>query len=713
MADIKVIERILARLGFDAAEITSVEGARRRLVVRDAIEQALDANVPEAQIIQLYMDRFNDKLKEGFSSADASSEGTLAVIGGAEGFAMAADVAAQAEQGPTLGEAGIPGATGPTITKNEILPGVWAITDEFGQTTIIRQTAEPTEEEALKASLENQLLQQRLDKGAVGGTGAAPRTEFESERLLREAQAGGVVSADEQVRQFAASLGLSQDQMAQMADQFDVTEGRLSDQFLQSIGLSRDQLAASMEQFGITEARLRDQLALTAEVERGRLDVDRGRLGVEQGRLGLDTELGRGRLGLDTTLGLGELGLEQSKFVANILRNPSDALARLFMQRGEESPVPFVSQADLINRLRTEFTAAQEAGQVAAAGGSRLDGTAGAGGLAGPTAAPTTTFTGPLADEANFTLSQASPEFQAALAAGTADVEGSIFDPAFREQVAAEEQARFDASVAETVADIEGGAGFGGTEGSAFTEAVQAELERRVALEPAPAPAPTTTVVPEPDFEETIFDTLESKQQQLFLEPRELTEPELEGFDPSTLDEATIRSLSDTQRTLLGFRHGGSTQSRLLRVGEGGDEIIANPTGAPLVVLNHKQTNRLTKKSKNGIKGFQTGTLSGDISRLISGGEVSQPELTGLAEQGTAPGPRDVLAGRTPSPFRIPGLPTPTAMNFSRLSGAERENLRPVLASKFNSTLEDLMFGIEQRFSPNPRLRSRARLVSR
>ena len=58
-----------------------------------------------------------------------------------------------------------------------------------------------------------------------------------------------------------------------------------------------------------------------------------------------------GQLGVQ----LGNLSLEQQKYVGEILRNPADFLARAFSQRGGKSPFPEITQADLINNLKTEF----------------------------------------------------------------------------------------------------------------------------------------------------------------------------------------------------------------------------------------------------------------------------------------------------------------------------------------------------------------------
>ena len=91
-----------------------------------------------------------------------------------------------------------------------------------------------------------------------------------------------------------------------------------------------------------------------------------------------------------------------------------------------------------------------------------------------------------------------------------------------------------------------------------------------------------------------------------------------------------------------------------------------------------------------------------DTHSLFPTGDVTQQQLIDMSRLGTGPGGTSVLSGQMPDRFRIPGLQTPTAMQFNSLSGAERENLRPRLAAEFNSTLEDLMFDIEQRYSTGP-----------
>jgi hypothetical protein len=107
-----------------------------------------------------------------------------------------------------------------------------------------------------------------------------------------------------------------------------------------------------VRQFDTQEGRLNRSLDLETELGRGSLDVNKQ-------RLGLDAELGRGRLGLDTELGRGQLALggraqnlDESRYISDVLRNPSDFISRAFLSRGQASPQATVSQADLINNLK-------------------------------------------------------------------------------------------------------------------------------------------------------------------------------------------------------------------------------------------------------------------------------------------------------------------------------------------------------------------------
>lgn len=69
----------------------------------------------------------------------------------------------------------------------------------------------------------------------------------------------------------------------------------------------------------------------------------------------VDTETTRRRDLGNLAVQMGQLSLQQQEQIQEILRNPSDFLARAFASRGEESPFGFTSQADLINALKDEF----------------------------------------------------------------------------------------------------------------------------------------------------------------------------------------------------------------------------------------------------------------------------------------------------------------------------------------------------------------------
>ena len=116
--------------------------------------------------------------------------------------------------------------------------------------------------------------------------------------------------------------------------------------------------------------------------DRRQFDISTGE-GARQFDLGLGATNRRdvGNLGVD----IGRLNLDQQKYIAEILRNPADFLARAFTQRGGQSPFPEITQADLINRLRSEFdrirnftgeqlaaNSRQLAGPGAGVGGTRL-----------------------------------------------------------------------------------------------------------------------------------------------------------------------------------------------------------------------------------------------------------------------------------------------------------------------------------------------------
>ena len=113
--------------------------------------------------------------------------------------------------------------------------------------------------------------------------------------------------------------------------QFDVTAGRLQ------AGQVED-----TRQFGVTEGRLNADLDLRDILGRGELDVS-NRTVDESIRASMEQERDLRQ----------RQALAEQKYIAEVLRSPSDFLARAFMSRGEKSPLPQITQSDLIRNLNS------------------------------------------------------------------------------------------------------------------------------------------------------------------------------------------------------------------------------------------------------------------------------------------------------------------------------------------------------------------------
>ncbi|MCZ2109751.1 MAG: hypothetical protein LC118_09325, partial [Dehalococcoidia bacterium] len=112
---------------------------------------------------------------------------------------------------------------------------------------------------------------------------------------------------------------LAQQSFDREGQQFNQTFGEQQRQFNERIRLDEQQLGEGARQFDASNQRMNLS--------------DVGQLGLQ----------------------LGNLSLEQQKYIGQILREPADFLSRAFTQRGGQSPFPEVTQADLINKLRSEF----------------------------------------------------------------------------------------------------------------------------------------------------------------------------------------------------------------------------------------------------------------------------------------------------------------------------------------------------------------------
>ena len=123
--------------------------------------------------------------------------------------------------------------------------------------------------------------------------------------------------------------------------------------------------------FDVTEGRLNTGQNQNYEINKGNLGVSQGNLDVNRGQLDVSRQ---------------NAALEQQKFMAEILRRPSDFLARAYAQRGSTSPMARVSQADLINNLKGSLQQFAQGG--ATTEGRFLTGEQGAEMIINPTNAP-------------------------------------------------------------------------------------------------------------------------------------------------------------------------------------------------------------------------------------------------------------------------------------------------------------------------------------
>ena len=186
---------------------------------------------------------------------------------------------------------------------------------------------------------------------------------------------------DEANRQFQEQARLQASQQNINRDLGILNTGVQSQLGLGRLQLDADSLANSQYEFGqnlgesqrqfninTTEGQRQFNDSLTEQAAQARAFEARQRAGLEeQGRQFGVTE---GRLlqdsAVNATSQLSAVNLANQKHIAEILRNPTDYVARAFAQRGGDSPTAEVTQADLINQLQAELNRiAQTAGGMA------------------------------------------------------------------------------------------------------------------------------------------------------------------------------------------------------------------------------------------------------------------------------------------------------------------------------------------------------------
>lgn len=217
----------------------------------------------------------------------------------------------------------------------------------------------------------------------------------EQSRQFNETQGFNEQQLQQQAFQFAQSLGLDERQAAELSRQFNVgadfNQQQLQQQalqFAQSLGFDERQAQEVASQFaqslGFQQQSLQEQARQANQ----------------------QTALSRANTLTNVAPQLGQQALNQSQFIAEILRNPSDFLARAFFQRGGTSPQPEVTQADILSQLSQSLSGLDGALGAQAPGGEI------GGGFTAPGTAPTGGFTAQT-PTAGFTAGQTAGGFEA------------------------------------------------------------------------------------------------------------------------------------------------------------------------------------------------------------------------------------------------------------------------------------------------------------
>ena len=311
---------------------------------------------------------------------------------------------------PTGGTGAGDGAEVPQITGDLIgftNDGQPVTTDAYGNFMIAGAPAD------LSNPQHATLLQEATTNGVGGGGAAGPSPA--STRLtglqgdLLEAQLSGQPvgfgdylaqqgqefeqgpAFEEAIRQFQERTGLDAEQ-ANIARDLGLLDTSVEQAAtLGRLGLDADALRQQQFQFGAEfgegqrrydlnslegqrqfEAQIGEEAMMNRAIEerqRAGLQEQSRQFGVSESRLLQDSAV-------SAASQLQESNLNNQRFIAEILRNPADYLARAFFQRGGESPVPEITQADLINTLQGEINRISDLTSGMAPGGA-IDPTAG------------------------------------------------------------------------------------------------------------------------------------------------------------------------------------------------------------------------------------------------------------------------------------------------------------------------------------------------
>ena len=159
-----------------------------------------------------------------------------------------------------------------------------------------------------------------------------------------------------------ASLGIDPDWQYKTG-MLDVSEGNLGVS-QGNLKVAQGQLAENQRQFNLEFAEDRNQWSREFGAEQRQFDTGENRLErtlAANNYFNSLNELGRNyRTLIQTAPQMANAATNQGELIRNILSQGGDVLARTFFTRGGQSPLPEITQADLLNNLTKEMTNIQQ-----------------------------------------------------------------------------------------------------------------------------------------------------------------------------------------------------------------------------------------------------------------------------------------------------------------------------------------------------------------
>tara|TARA_B100000965_G_scaffold283839_1_gene241761 strand:+ start:2208 stop:4511 length:2304 start_codon:yes stop_codon:yes gene_type:complete len=487
----------------------------------------------------------------------------------------------------------------------------WAtFTDSQG--TWVYDTANPSDRELISEAAEQFTFQERFN----------PNTgQYETFRV------------DETGRIVGDSLGTSYDVFSgergfgEDVRQFNVTDARLRDQFAKTFGLQERQFGEDIRQFDMGFGENVRQF----DTQENRME----RTLAANNYFNSLEELGRNyRTFIQTAPQMANAATNQGQLIADILRSGGDVLARTYFTRGGVSPLPEITQADLINNLNSEMAKIQQFEVDATTAENRRRSAA---------------------DE-----QRARDEFTQFKAARDADARAAYgrfvneMRPTYGEETvySGTNQAYADAVTAnqshqQSFADAIAGAQAAvdsytlfEQQGTMTPEMEAAKAQAQQTLSSLLA-AQGQLGVPDPsDPKYAVYDTVQTS-----------TMPDAPGFSE------WLSASEEFGGPQMGFEQ-WSTQ--------------VGPSFAPTPLLN--------------------------VPQVPVPDQVTQAELIQQSRATTPPAVASVLSGQMPTPMQFGGLPLPTFQQLQALTPTEQQMLNTRLMTEFNVPLEDVAWQSRRQF---------------